>query len=120
MTFVQDARARRLGIAFKQIREGTSVIDSQLDSGYESGSGFRDAFYKIMGVAPSKACAHSQLVLKASMIDTLLGPMIAISDDNRLYLLEFADRRGLEKEIERLRKRQKSAIIPGSTSYCYD
>lgn len=115
LTFVQYARARRLGIAFKQIRQGTSVIHSQLDSGYESGSGFRGAFYKIMGVAPSLGCAHSGLVLKASMIDTLLGPMIAISDDNSLRLLEFADRRGLEKEIERLRKRQKAAIIPGST-----
>lgn len=115
MTFVQYARARRMGIAFKQIRQGSSIINSQLDSGYGSGSGFRDAFYKIMGVAPSKACAHTQLVLKASWIDTLLGPMIAISDDNSLYLLEFADRRGLEKEIERLRKRQKAAIIPGKT-----
>lgn len=68
-----------------------------------------------MGIAPSLGCAHSQLVLKASMIDTLLGPMIAISDDSSLYLLEFADRRGLEKEIERLRNRQKAVIIPGST-----
>ena len=41
--------------------------------------------------------------------------MIAISDDKSLYLLEFADRRGLEKEIERLRHKQKSAIIPGDT-----
>lgn len=114
MTFVQYARARRMGIAFKQIRQGTSVIHLQIDSGYESGSGFRDAFYKIMGSAPSKACDQSHLILKASMIDTPLGPMIAISDDKSLYLLEFADRRGLEKEIERLRKRQKAAIIPGS------
>ena len=68
-----------------------------------------------MGVVPSKACSYSQLVLKASWIDTLLGPIIAISDDNSLYLLEFADRRGLEREIERLRKRQKAAIIPGNT-----
>jgi len=29
--------------------------------------------------------------------------MIAISDDDGLYLLEFVDRRGLEREVERLR-----------------
>lgn len=115
MTFVQYARARRMGIAFKQIRQGSSVINSQLDSGYESGSGFRDAFYKIMGVAPSKVSQHNQLILKASWIDTLLGPMVAISDDKSLYLLEFADRRSLEKEIERLRHKKKIVIIPGCT-----
>lgn len=43
------------------------------------------------------------------------GAMIAISDEKLLYLLEFVDRRGLELEIERLRIKTKSAIIPGST-----
>jgi len=44
MTFVQYARARRMGIAMKHIRQGDSVIDTQFTSGYESSSGFRDAF----------------------------------------------------------------------------
>lgn len=54
-------------------------------------------------------------ILKASWIDTKLGPMIAIADDAGLYLLEFVDRRGLEREVERLRLRTKAAIIPGIT-----
>src|SRR5579872_2292009 len=53
MTFVAYARARRMGIALKQIREQQSVIDTQVQTGYESGSGFRDAFSKIMGVPPA-------------------------------------------------------------------
>lgn len=53
-------------------------------------------------------------VLKASWLDSPLGPMLAIADDKALYLLEFAERRGLEREIERLRLRTKSAIIPGT------
>ena len=52
MTFVAYARARRMGLAMKQIRGGKSVIDVQLNAGYESGSGFRDAFSKILGAAP--------------------------------------------------------------------
>lgn len=115
MTFIQFARARRMGIAFKKIRQGCSVINSQLDAGYESGSGFRDAFSKIMGVAPSRSSSCDQLILKASWLDTILGPMVAISDDHALYLLEFADRRGLEREIEKLRSQKKVAIIPGTT-----
>lgn len=113
MTFVEYARARRMGLAIKHIREGKTVIDAQLASGYESGSGFRDAFSRIMGAAPS-LLRHDH-VLKAAWLDTRLGPMLAIADDNALYLLEFVDRRGLEREVERLRRKTRSAIIPGHT-----
>lgn len=113
MTFVEYARARRMGLAMKHIRAGDSVIDAQLSAGYESSSGFRDAFSRIMGAAPSKFSQTS--ILKASWLDTKLGPMLAIASDFELYLLEFVDRRGLEREVERLRERTKSAIIPGKT-----
>ena len=116
MTFVEYARARRMGLAFEQIRTGTAVIDAQLNIGYESGSGFRDAFAKIMGTAPAKFDHHCHILLKASWLDTPLGPMIAVSDDSALYLLEFVERRGLEREIERLRSRLQAAIVPGSTA----
>ena len=112
MTFVEYARARRMGLAMKQIRTGSTIIDTQIANGYESSSGFRDAFSRIMGAAPTK-CGDN--ILKATWIDTQLGPMIAIANENALYLLEFVDRRGLEREVERLRNRTKSAIIPGST-----
>ena len=92
----------------KQIRAGEAVIEAQLSMGYESSSGFRDAFSRIMGAAPTKLGHES--ILKASWLDTPLGPMIAIANDEGLYLLEFVDRRALEREIERLRKRTKSAI----------
>lgn len=111
MTFVQYARARRMGIAMKQIREGDTVTYAQLSTGYESGSGFRDAFSQILGKAPAKL--GSTNVLKAHWIDTPLGPMLAVADEEALYLLEFVDRRGLEKEMERLRKKSKLPLIPG-------
>ncbi|WP_342575557.1 trifunctional transcriptional activator/DNA repair protein Ada/methylated-DNA--[protein]-cysteine S-methyltransferase [Paenibacillus sp. FSL M8-0142] len=114
MTFVEYARARRMGLALKQIREGHAVIDAQLTTGYESSSGFRDAFSRIMGAAPTRSGDHC--VLRASWLDTRLGPMIAIADEEALCLLEFVDRRGLEREVERLRRRTRSAIIPGCTA----
>jgi AraC family transcriptional regulator of adaptative response/methylated-DNA-[protein]-cysteine methyltransferase len=115
MTFVEYARARRMGLAMKQIRSGDLVIDAQLNMGYESSSGFRDAFSKIMGATPTKFDNHHR-ILKASWIDTLLGSMLAISDDDALYLLEFVDRRGLEREIEVLKVKTKAVIIPGNTA----
>ncbi len=114
MTFVEYARSRRMGISLSQIREGEKVIEAQLNTGYESASGFRDAFSKIMGAAPTNFDKQHN-ILKSSWIDTPLGPMLAVSDDQALYLLEFVERRGLEREIERLRIKTKSAIIPGRT-----
>jgi AraC family transcriptional regulator, regulatory protein of adaptative response / methylated-DNA-[protein]-cysteine methyltransferase len=112
MTFVAYARARRLGAAFKAIRAGERVIMAQLDAGYESGSGFRDAFAKIMGAPPASGAARA---LFAAWLDTPLGPMTAIADEEALYLLEYVDRRGLERQIERLRARAKAGIVPGRT-----
>lgn len=113
MTFVQFARARRMGIAMKTIKNGEKVIDTQLDAGYESASGFHDAFTKIIGRKPIQS--KDLKVLYADWIDTELGPMVSIADDEYLYLLEFVDRRGLEREIERLRNRLNAQIIPGKT-----
>ncbi|WP_079477604.1 bifunctional transcriptional activator/DNA repair enzyme AdaA [Halobacillus salinus] len=113
MTFVEYARARRMGLAMKHIRSGKPVIDAQLSSGYESSSGFRDAFSRIMGDVPTQTEDHR--VLKASWIDTPLGPMVAIANEEALLLLEFVDRRGLEREVERLRENREAAIIPGES-----
>jgi AraC family transcriptional regulator of adaptative response/methylated-DNA-[protein]-cysteine methyltransferase len=113
MTFVEYARARRLGSAFKAIRSGQRVIDAQLDAGFESSSGFRDAFARIMGAAPA---SRSSRALYAAWLDTPLGPMTAVADESALHLLEFVDRRGLEREIERLRLKQKAGIAPGRTA----
>lgn len=113
MTFVAYARARRMGLAMKQIRAGDAIIEAQFSTGYESSSGFRDAFSRIMGAAPTKL--GQAIILKASWLDSPLGPMLAIADEEHLYLLEFVDRRGLEREIQRMRQRMKAAIIPGST-----
>lgn len=113
MTFVEYARARRMGLALKSIRSGETIIDTQLAAGYDSSSGFRDAFSRIMGAPPARS--KESIILKAAWLDTRLGPMIAIADERELYLLEFVDRRGLEREVERLRKRTNAAIIPGHT-----
>ena len=46
-------------------------------------------------------------------IHTPLGIMVAISDQDTLYLLEFANKQRLQKEIEKLKKNKE--IIPGIT-----
>jgi AraC family transcriptional regulator of adaptative response/methylated-DNA-[protein]-cysteine methyltransferase len=114
MTFVEYARARRMGIALKNMTSGEAVIDAQLSSGYQSSSGFREAFSKIMGASPTHML--EERLLKASWLDTPLGPMMAVAAEANLHLLEFVDRRGLERELERLRQSTRSAIVPGMTA----
>ncbi|HEX7040218.1 MAG TPA: trifunctional transcriptional activator/DNA repair protein Ada/methylated-DNA--[protein]-cysteine S-methyltransferase [Trueperaceae bacterium] len=111
MTFVAYARARRMGLALRSLREGGTVIEAQLQAGYESASGFRDAFNRIIGSSPSAAEGP---VLTAAWLDSPLGPMLAVADDDGLVLLEFVDRRGLETELRRLRA--KAAIVPGTNA----
>ena len=60
--------------------------------------------------------SSSQAIFKSSLLDTPLGNMIAICDDDKLHLLEFTDRRGLEHEIERLRIKTGAVIIPEKNS----
>lgn len=55
-------------------------------------------------------------ILKSTWIDSPLGAILVISDENGLYLLEFVERRGLEKEIKNLIINLKANIIPGRTS----
>lgn len=112
MTFVEYARSRRMGLAMKEIRTGKPVIEAQLAGGYESSSGFRDAFAKIMGATPKR---WDGTYLQAKWLDTPLGPMLAIADEAALHLLEFVDRRGLEREIERLRLAARAVIVPGES-----
>lgn len=68
MTFVEYARARRMGLALKSIRSGEKIIDMQLASGYDSSSGFRDAFSRIMGAPPT--LLDDSRILKAAWLDT--------------------------------------------------
>jgi AraC family transcriptional regulator of adaptative response/methylated-DNA-[protein]-cysteine methyltransferase len=52
--------------------------------------------------------------LKESYIKTPIGEVIAIANEEKLLLLEFVDCRGIEGEIERLKKQTKSSIEPGT------
>jgi AraC family transcriptional regulator, regulatory protein of adaptative response / methylated-DNA-[protein]-cysteine methyltransferase len=110
MTFHAYARARRLQRALVQIREGASVTEVALDHGYESLSGFGSAVKRMTGTSPSIASP----MIRTIRLTTPVGPMMAAADDERLLMLEFADRRMLEKQIRRVQRRFGSAIAPGS------
>jgi AraC family transcriptional regulator of adaptative response/methylated-DNA-[protein]-cysteine methyltransferase len=114
LTFQAYQRARGMGLALHEVRAGRPVIEAQLDGGYSSNSGFRDAFLRIFGKPPRGARSDDCLI--ARRIDTPLGGMLALADRAGLRMLEFMDRQGLEKEIDRLRSRLHCAVVPGTNA----
>ena len=115
MTFHSYHRARRMGLALDEVRNGETVISAQLNNGFESASGFWEAFKRVFGTPASQAerinCLH------ARRIETPLGAMLALANQDGLYLLEFVDRRGLEKEVNSLLRRTKCVAVPGDNPH---
>jgi AraC family transcriptional regulator of adaptative response/methylated-DNA-[protein]-cysteine methyltransferase len=114
MTFHAYQRARRMGLALRDLKAGKPVIDVQLDRGYESTSGFRGAFARIFGRPPRGA--QGSACLLGRRLETPLGTMLALADERGLRMLEFVDRRGLEREIALLRRRLKCTVVPGNNA----
>ena len=111
VTFHAYTRARRLGLALGRIRDGERVVDAAFDHGFESLSGFNEAFRRLAGVPPTGAVAAPRVVLRR--LATPLGPMVAAATDEALCLLEFADRRMLPLQLRRLKHRQAGTVVPG-------
>jgi AraC family transcriptional regulator of adaptative response/methylated-DNA-[protein]-cysteine methyltransferase len=112
MSFQAYHRARRLGAALSVVRSGGPVFDAQLDQGFVSDSGFRHAFNRFFGVPPSGAARRECLYVQR--IETPLGTMLALANDRGLHLLDFLDRRGLERKLEQLRAKVGSPFVPAA------
>jgi AraC family transcriptional regulator of adaptative response/methylated-DNA-[protein]-cysteine methyltransferase len=110
-TFSGYTRAQRLGLALDRLKSGTGIDDVAMESGFESISGFRDAFQKTFGVAPGKASERK--VLHYRHLTTPLGSMLAMAEASGVVLLEFCDRPALPRELEDLRHNHGYAAVPG-------
>jgi AraC family transcriptional regulator, regulatory protein of adaptative response / methylated-DNA-[protein]-cysteine methyltransferase len=114
ITFQAFARSTRLAKAFDSIRCGSSITSATFDSGYDSMSGFEDATRNITGKTPTRAVQDG--ILWITRFDTPLGTMVAGDYLGALCLLEFADRRALEKEIKDLERIFRVTSQPGRTT----
>jgi AraC family transcriptional regulator of adaptative response/methylated-DNA-[protein]-cysteine methyltransferase len=115
MTFQAFTRARRLSGAFNQIRDMGSVDKAVLESGYESHSGFSEAFIRLFGDAPGNARNGECVFL--SWIRSPLGPLVAGATALGICLLEFTERRMLEAQFATVRKLFKAPVVPGANEH---
>jgi AraC family transcriptional regulator, regulatory protein of adaptative response / methylated-DNA-[protein]-cysteine methyltransferase len=115
MTFQAYTRSRRLSRAFNCIRDGVALDDVIVASGYDSHSGFRDAFVQTLGCTPGDS--HNQRCVFLTWLQTPLGPMVAGTTDDGVCLLEFTDRRMLEAQFDTVRRRFGGPAILGSNEH---
>ena len=111
LTFHAYTRLRRLGTALQQIQHGEPVSRAVVDGGFESESGFRDAFAQVFGNPPSAVDRESSIWV--NRVATPLGSMIMGVHDDGLCLLEFAERRMLDTQLQRLSRHMGRVFLPG-------
>ena len=114
MTFHSYLRSKRLAVAMGQISTGNeNSTSAALASGYESQSGFREAFKNWFGQSPTKSKSANPPLLMNRIL-TQLGPMVVVADNESIVLLEFADRRMLETQLKRVQKHFATVFAPGT------
>ncbi|NNE57039.1 MAG: bifunctional transcriptional activator/DNA repair protein Ada [Hellea sp.] len=110
MTFSAYVRQCNLAKARQCLAQGDSVIEAQLCAGFDSPSGFRVAFAKTFGQSPKDVKISPLLI---DWIDTPLGTMVTICDEQEVYLAEFTVRKNLQGQLEKLTTAYKRPILPG-------
>ena len=111
LTFHGYQRARRLSGAHARLQRGDEVTGTGLAAGWDSESGFRDAFEELFGATPSGAREERRSCV--ARLASPLGPLFAAASDEGVSMLEFLDRRSMEQQVERLRRFVGGAFAPG-------
>jgi AraC family transcriptional regulator of adaptative response/methylated-DNA-[protein]-cysteine methyltransferase len=115
MTFQAYTRARRLASAFNELKGGATLDGAALDHGYESLSGFREAFARWLGCAPGASRGRDCVLL--AWIESPLGPLVAGATADGVCLLEFTDRRMLEAQLDAVKRSFDLPIVPGTNRH---
>jgi AraC family transcriptional regulator of adaptative response/methylated-DNA-[protein]-cysteine methyltransferase len=115
MTFQAFARSRRLTGALPLVQGGLPLDDAVFESGFDSHSGFREAFARIFGEPPG-AMRGCQCVL-LTWIASPLGPLVAGATSEGICLLEFSDPPRLDPQLAVVRRLFGAAVVPGTNEH---
>lgn len=111
MTFQAFCRRRRMGNALQEIGQGRDVDLVGWTNGYQSGSGFRDAFRKTFGKPPGQSEGTDCIVI--DWVESPLGPLVLAAKREGICLLEFSHPERLPKQLAQLRKAHDCPVVPG-------
>lgn len=114
LTFHGYQRARRLSHAHAHLQRGEEVSHAGLAAGFESESGFRDAFEALFGTTPTSARGARRTCV--ARLASPLGPLLAAASDEGVSMLEFVDRRSIEDQVTRMRRHIGGTFAPAEHS----
>jgi AraC family transcriptional regulator, regulatory protein of adaptative response / methylated-DNA-[protein]-cysteine methyltransferase len=114
MTFRAFVRGQRLAGAHQRVALGQTVDAAVATSGYDSHSGFRDAFARTFGQPPGSTRGRPCVVL--TRLPSPLGTLTAAATSDGICFLEFADSDGLVSRapLERL---LDAPVVPGTNEH---
>lgn len=112
MTFQAYHRARRMGLALSAVQNGSDIAMAAYDHGFESSSGFRDAFERTFGGPPGRR-RHAECAV-AGMIESPIGPILAAATPPAVCHLSFADERDMQALAEAMRRQSGLPVVPGT------
>lgn len=98
-----------MGQALTELRRGRSLDTVATTNGYESHSGFRDAFARTIGGPPGKQRSTAAIV--TAQIASPLGPLWAAATDEGVCMLEFEPRNGRTESW--LGRHFRRPVVPG-------
>ncbi len=115
LTFHAFQRMFKINSAFKKLQQGENVLETAMDVGYESLSGFNETFKNIFGVSPK--FSKEQKIVHLKRIETPLGTMIACATLDGICMLEFSDRKALPTELKQISTFFNATIIQGENPH---
>jgi AraC family transcriptional regulator of adaptative response/methylated-DNA-[protein]-cysteine methyltransferase len=110
MTLAEWCRGRRLANAFTHLQTGVPLDDVVFEHGYDSHSGFRDAFTKTFGVPPAQS--QSEDYIATQLLETPLGSLLVGAVQEGVCLIEYCDRRKLEQNYAIMQKQFGYPVLP--------
>ena len=111
MTFSAFCRARRLGKSLELLKRGQSLDEVAFGHGYESHSGFREAFGRLFGDAPGRA--RGGACITTSILESPVGPLLVGAVEAGVCLLEFSDPERAATQVKAMERLLGLASVPG-------
>jgi len=115
MTFQAYCRARRMGEALSQVQRGADLASLAVEHGYDSTSGFRDAFRRTFERTPGRSRRGDRIVSR--LLASPIGPLTVCASASAVCLLEFGNRRSAKSQMAALEKRFGCAVVPGECKH---
>ena len=104
-----------MGTALLEIGQGVKADHAGWSNGYQSASGFREAFRQTFGKPPGQSEGTDCIVI--DWVESPLGPLVVGAKTEGICLLEFSDPQRLQKQLAQLRDSQGCPIVPGQHKY---